>query len=321
MTLDVVIPTRDRPARLATTISALAQQDSAGFGVIVVDDGGREAAEALLPAEVRDSVPIRFVRNETSIGPGPSRNRGVEASEADYVVFLDDDCVAVPSLVAVHTAVLARSDGPVVSLGPILPPPGQRLTVWNHWDADRLGREYERLQKGLGAPAWTHLYTGNVGVRRQDFLAVGGFDPHFSRQEDVELGYRLHRHGCRFEFDPDATVYHDSARSLDSWLRVPAASAHFDVLMDRLDPESERLSAVLADLDHRHWALRLARRAVPGARARRSAARGAVTTGRLLHGLRADRVGMAACSVAWHLSYCAALQEALSDRDRVGSTT
>ncbi|MDT5016767.1 MAG: hypothetical protein QOD39_2927 [Mycobacterium sp.] len=311
MTVDVVIPTRDRPTQLASTLSRLMQQNSKEFGVIVVDDGSAVEAQRSLPDQLRGGLAIRFIRNDVSIGPGPSRNRGVDASRARYVVFLDDDCSAVPGLIARHSAVLADASGPVVSLGPILPPRGQRLSVWNHWDADRLGREYNRLRDGIRTPAWTHLYTGNAALRREDFLAVGGFDARFRRQEDMELGYRLDRLGCRFEFDADATVFHDSSdRSLDGWSRRPAASAHFDVLMDRLDPDSGRLAAVLAQLDDKHWALRIARRVIRTPAGRRHVAKSAMNAGRLLHGVRADRAGMAAISLVWDLSYCEALREA-----------
>lgn len=319
--VDVVIPTRDRPAQLAATLTALTKQVSGDFGIIVVDDGGAAPAETLVPATVCDVLTIRFLRNESSIGPGPSRNHGVAASAADYVVFLDDDCVAVPEVVDRHRAALTRARGPVVSLGPILSPPGQRLSVWNHWDADRLEREYARLRDKVATPAWTHLYTGNVGVRRKDFVAVGGFDSRFGRQEDVELGYRLDRLGCRFEFDSGASVFHDSYRSLPAWLRIPAASAHFDVLMDRLDPDSDRLAMVKAGLDDKHWALRLLRRIAWAPIGRRWATHGVVGAGRLLHSLRADRAGLAAFSVAWDLTYCEALRDALAMRDHVGVST
>lgn len=301
--LDVVIPTKDRPDHLAATLAALAGQDTDGFGVIVVDDGGATPAADLAPAAPN----VRFVRNATSIGPGPSRNRGVDESGARCVVFLDDDCVAVPDLISRHRAAL---DGQTVSLGPILSPPGQRLPVWMHWDADRLEREYVKIAAGECAPEWHHLYTGNVGLRRADFLAVGGFDQRFSRQEDVELGYRLGRLGCRFVFDTGAVVVHHSDRSLASWLRIPAASARFDVLMDELVPDSARLAGVDAELEHKHPALRVARRAASTPRLSRAVVSAAVATGRALHAARVDRAALAAFSVVWDLTYRDALREA-----------
>src|SRR4051812_27712738 len=145
--LDVVIPTRDRPRQLTACLIALADQKFDRFGVIVVDDAGSTPASDLLPNELLRRLRITFVRNDTSIGAGACRNRGVAASDAAHLVFLDDDCIACAELIGRHRAALAVND-PVVSLGPILSPPGQRMPAWTHWDADRLEREYDLLTTG-----------------------------------------------------------------------------------------------------------------------------------------------------------------------------
>lgn len=310
--LDVVIPTRDRPRQLDACLNALADQNFDRFGVIVVDDAGSTPAADSIPDDLLCRLRITFVRSDTSIGAGACRNRGVEASDADYLVFLDDDCIACAELIGRHRAALAVND-PVVSLGPILSPPGQRMPVWTHWDADRLEREYALLATGRRSPDWTHLYTGNVGMRRADFLVAGGFDPRFARQEDIEMGHRLARQGARFEYDPAAVVWHDSQRSLRTWTRIPAASATFDVLMDRLDPESHRLSTVQQDLGARHWALRITRHIATVPAAQRGAVAAAIGAGRLLHAVRADRAALSAFSLVWDLTYTRALHDATAE--------
>ncbi|MBT2489639.1 glycosyltransferase [Streptomyces sp. ISL-96] len=137
--LDVVIATRDRPAhKLAACLGALWRQSFEHFGVILVDDGGRDPVAPRVEAS-HPTRPIRVIRNAESVGPTASRNKGVALSDAPYVLFIDDDCISHPELVARHHAALARAAGPVVSLGPILSPPGRRLPPWTHWDADRLG--------------------------------------------------------------------------------------------------------------------------------------------------------------------------------------
>ncbi|MFF3314775.1 exopolysaccharide biosynthesis glycosyltransferase EpsD [Streptomyces sp. NPDC003035] len=310
--LDVVIATRDRPAdKLADCLGALWRQSFEHFGVIVVDDGSRDPVARRVEAS-HPTRPIRVIRNAESAGPAASRNKGVALSDAPYVLFIDDDCISHPELVARHHAALDRAAGPVVSLGPILSPPGRRLPPWTHWDADRLGREYARLGRGESTPAWTHCYTGNLAVRRADFLAIDGFDERLARQEDIELGFRLSRLGCRFAFDPVAVVWHDSDRTLRNWTRIPARSAHFDVLIDQLVPDSGRLSSVRADLRHRHRLLRLARRVCRPPVAHRCAVTGAIAAGCLLHALHADRPALAAFSLVWDLEYTRALAEATS---------
>ena len=308
--VEVIIPTRDRPHLLTATLDALARQSFHRFSIIVVDDGG---ATDIQRVATRAGMPeIRIIRNEATIGAGASRNRGVAASRAPLVVFLDDDCIADTELIGGHRRALA-SDGRVVSLGPILSPPGQRMPVWTHWDSDRLEREYSRITRGDIIAEPKHLYTGNIGLHRADFLAVGGFDERFARQEDIELGYRLSRLGCRFQFDPAAVVWHDSRRSLRTWARIPAASARFDILMDHLDPESHRLSAVRQELRAKHWALRLVRSMSGPPSTQRCVIAAATAAGRALHAVRAERAGLAAFSLVWDLIYSCALTEAASD--------
>lgn len=305
--LDVVIPTRDRPELLAACLKALARQSFPQFGVIVVDDAGATPAEALVPEALRDALGVRFVRNQVCAGPGPSRNRGVAASQAQFIVFLDDDCIAAPELIARHRNALTSAAGPVVSLGPIIAPPGQRLSVWNHWDADRLEREYQRLSSGQSRPGWQHLFTGNVGLRRADFLAVGGFDESFARQEDIELGSRLAGHGGRFVFDRAALVWHDSSRSLRGWMNIAAASAQFDVEFDPAasGPGGEPVRTT-------HWALRVTRRIAAAPLAHRCAIIAAMAAGFVLHAVRVDRMALAAFSVVRDLTYYRALRETRS---------
>ena len=66
---------------------------------------------------------------------------------------------------------------------------------------------------------------------------MGGFDESFKRAEDDELGLRLHRYGCRFHFEPEAIAWHYSNRSLEAWLAIPRAYAHYDIVMDRQYPD------------------------------------------------------------------------------------
>ena len=108
MTIDVIIPTRDRPSQLACALSTLAQQDSKDFGIIVVDDGGANDAERICPTW--SATVSRFDSFATRYPSGLDRAATAASMHPTprYVVFLDDDCLAVPDLIARHRAVLAR---------------------------------------------------------------------------------------------------------------------------------------------------------------------------------------------------------------------
>ncbi|MGC4042951.1 MAG: hypothetical protein QM758_04035 [Armatimonas sp.] len=81
-----------------------------------------------------------------------------------------------------------------------------------------------------GPPGPNHFYTGNASLRRTDFLTIGGFDRHYTRQEDVELAYRLQREqDVQFTFSPETAVIHRPLRTFESWARVPLAYGALDV--------------------------------------------------------------------------------------------
>lgn len=307
----MIVPTRDRPDQLSACLAALSRQTFKGFRVVVVDDG------SLAPVSIPEDPALVVVRNHSPAGPAASRNRGVAAAGAPLVVFLDDDTRAHPELLERHSDVFARQPGRVVSIG-ALHPPDVRLPPWDMWQADRLLREHKRLSRGAAKPSWTHLYTGNVAMRRADFEAVGGFDESFARQEDVELGYRLHQLGCRFVFEPRAAVSHDAMHSLEDWLRIPAAGARYDVHMDRVRPDSERLRMIRAELRERHWLLRVARRTLRRPAAGRGAERLAIAAGRALYRAHADRLALPAFSLVWDLEYCRALAQAADSPQPAG---
>ena len=78
--VSAIVPTRDRPAALATCLEALAAQRERDLEVIVVDDGGSTPLEPVVEA-VADRVPVVLVRHDGT-GPAGARNRGAAGQPA-----------------------------------------------------------------------------------------------------------------------------------------------------------------------------------------------------------------------------------------------
>lgn len=69
------------------------------FEVIFVDDCSQPPESAKLAQFVQDKDNYRLFRNQTNLGPGRSRNRGIAESKGTYLLFLDcDDLLAPGSL-------------------------------------------------------------------------------------------------------------------------------------------------------------------------------------------------------------------------------
>ncbi|WP_433389339.1 glycosyltransferase family 2 protein [Micromonospora sp. KLBMP9576] len=96
--LDVLIPTRNRPAELAVTLAGLAAQEGVpGFGVVVSDQSDGDAAyrhpaaATLVRALRHRGHPVLLTRRLPRRGLAEHRAYLLAASAARYVLCLDDD--------------------------------------------------------------------------------------------------------------------------------------------------------------------------------------------------------------------------------------
>ncbi|RMF93420.1 MAG: glycosyltransferase [Planctomycetota bacterium] len=213
--VSIVVTTYERPRHLDCVLAGLCRQDFTGkFEVIVSDDGSRDETPELVKRIAKEvPFPIRFLTHEhNGFQPGYCRNVGFAATQAEYVLFLDGDCVPPPWFVRKH---LERRRG-----GNVFSAPAYRLSEATSAkidreavlalrdlsmipsDADRRMRWHHLKQVWyyrLGHPTKPRVLGGNIGVWRDDFAAVNGFDESFQGWggEDDDFGARLRRIGVR----------------------------------------------------------------------------------------------------------------------------
>ena len=195
----IVIPTYDRAAGLRSVLQTLARQSAAPdtFEVVVVDDGSRDDTAAMLAAI---EVPYRLVvERQRNAGPAVARNRGIAAAGGRWCIFLDDDILADPGLVAGHVRTQERSGGMVGVGGLRLRTVGRRGGLAAYF-AGWWKEHYRCLEEGEQEPDFWSGFSGNLSAPREALLAVGGFAEDLDRSEDVELCYRLERAGLEIGF-------------------------------------------------------------------------------------------------------------------------
>lgn len=247
--VSVVIPTYNRCDRLGRVLDALAaQRDDALFEVVVVSDGCTDGTDAYLRSG-KTPMPVIAVFQDNS-GPAEARNSGTRAAQGRLVLFIDDDVVPEPGLVASHVkAHQVRGDG-VVVIGPMLTPPDAELTPWILWEQAMLDKQYSMLLE-LPNANYRNFYTGNASISRCQLAEAGGFDVRFRRAEDVELAYRLDRAGLRFVFEPEARALHHAERTFESWLNNAYEYGRNDVVFVR-EGQTDMLGAIVTNFWNRH---------------------------------------------------------------------
>jgi len=282
--LSVVVPTYNRRDGIVRLLRALAEQTfpSARFEVVAVNDGSTDGTGAALAGL---TMPYRLrVLEQANAGPAAARNLGLEHAAGRTIVFLDDDVVPDPSLLAAHAALQADADDLVV-VGPMYPPTDWSRSAWVRWEERQLLKQYDAMDRGLYSCTPRQFYTGNASAPRALLLRAGGFDSRFKRAEDVELAFRLWAMGARFHFEPGAAVLHYAERSFASWRRTPYQYGRYDVVMGR-EKGINTFELACEEFERRHaWSRRLTRACVG------RPWHGAAVLGLFLAAMAADRIG------------------------------
>ena len=224
----VVIPTRDRWEILDRTLRGLRAQTVSGFETVIVSDG----LDQRPPKELGSRVVVK-----EQGGPAAARNAGVHATDRSIVLFLGDDMVPAPDLVARHLARHNGSPGDEVAvLGHADWHPdvaGGRVARWLEWSASQFDyRTIAGPEAGFG-----RFYSCNVSLKRQFLLEVGGFDESFAYcYEDLDLGFRLGQKGMRLLYEPGARTEHLHRYDLTALERRFRAIGEGEHVMARTHP-------------------------------------------------------------------------------------
>lgn len=139
-------------------------------------------------------------------------NLGLLESQADLVLFTDDDIIPQDGLLAAHLAAYRDYPEADAVVGQILQP-GQSPVDMPYTPAGNRLRRYLDFPFNSLRGAWIeNAMAGNLSVRRDQALAIGGFDENFpppvAYRFETEFAKRLIRNGFRIRFEPKASIRH-----------------------------------------------------------------------------------------------------------------
>lgn len=251
--LSVVVPTLGRSAVLPRALAALAaQRDAPPFEVIVVVDAAGD-----LPAEASADKVLVARR----AGASAARNAGIREAAGDVVLFLGDDILASPRLLAEHRVWHDRLPAEEVAVLGLVERHG-RATAFERWLDHGMQSDYGAIRGDRAG--WGQFYTTNVSVKKTFLERVGGFDEDLPfLYEDLDLGRRLHDEGLDLRFEPRASATHDHPATLATWqARMRAVGAAERAFVDKHPDVApyfhERLSRAAAGTPARGRGARLA---------------------------------------------------------------
>ncbi len=214
----IVIPTRGRPHYLDATLGSIAPQADEHDGeLIVVSDGLDDAT-----AEITARHGARLVVLPEARGANAARNRGIAASSALLVVFVDDDVEAPPGWLAAMLDGARSNPEHDVFGGPIRP----RLDGGGPRACGREPPPITSLDFGVGERDVPLVWSANMAVRRSALDRIGLFDETIrGRGEEEDWEHRYAAAGGRIRYLPHAGLDHRRTAA-DARLRSLARAAY-----------------------------------------------------------------------------------------------
>lgn len=219
MHIALIITTYNRPDALSAVLEGCLAQTDREFEVCIADDGStEETAKIVRDYQVRASFLIRHVwQEDMGFRAAAIRNRALAATQADYIIFIDGDCVPLPDFVANHRKLSEAGcflSGNRLLLSQIFTQQvlQEKLAVHRYnlraWVRARLGGRINRLLpllrlphfstlRRMAAQRWKGAKTCNLSAFRKDLIAVNGLDESYTGWglEDSDLVIRLIRAG------------------------------------------------------------------------------------------------------------------------------
>lgn len=161
----------NRPDTLRETIESVLKYAVEPYEIIVVDNNSTDPKSIALLHEIEQVGKV--IRNEKNTGLSVGTNQGLEASNYDTLIHLDDDCVIR------HRGwnQIMRTYFSKAKIGMVVP---------GIYGESLVNEGYRELKWGLGMC---------YALRREMYEKIGGYDPQLYHQNECDMGLRTRMAG------------------------------------------------------------------------------------------------------------------------------
>lgn len=242
--LSVVMGVLNGARFLDEAVESVLSQDYRHFEFIIVDDGSTDRTPELLARWAARDPRIVLLRNEVNIGHSASLNRGMRQARGEWIARQDADDVSEPGRFSRQIAWIDSHPGVVlVSTGyRVIDERGSLLRNEPRADRPEVVEYFLRFGNAIGGAT-------QVMFRRDDALAVGGFNESYRVSEDYDLWTRLARrgrvailpfYGMRYRVHPQSAT--SATRPEERITAVRVVQRELGVLLGRTIEEAEAVA-------------------------------------------------------------------------------
>ena len=236
-TVSVIIPTYNRKGLLREALNSLARQTypSDHFEIIVVDDGSTDGT-AQIAAEAFPFA-LRYLW-QSNQGDAEARNVGARQSQADFLVFLDDDILVEPGyLTHLLHAHETRNNTIVAGTCNLWLAETSPFPPISHTSMD------QDCPDTITELPFREIFSNNMSLRREAYFEIGMMQglnfPGSSMWCDLDFCYRAYQQGFSFGRSTQAVCWHRdyAARTLNDQKKRGRIAAYRAVVLFQKYPE------------------------------------------------------------------------------------
>jgi glycosyltransferase involved in cell wall biosynthesis len=224
--VSIVVCTYNGGRTVEQCLHSLEALEYPDYEVIVVDDGSTDETATIL-----QRFPGVRAIEQPNRGLSVARNVGLSAANGEIVAYTDSDCFADPDWLTRLVYQLQQTGAAAVG--------GPNLTPEDGWLAACVaaspGQPSHVLESDQVAE---HIPGCNMAFRREELLAINGFDPVYrAAGDDVDVCWRLQQAGRWITFAPGAFVWHHRRQGPRTYLRQQGGYGEAEALLRFKHPD------------------------------------------------------------------------------------
>ncbi|MDT8441701.1 MAG: glycosyltransferase family A protein [Desulfuromonadales bacterium] len=197
----IAIITRDRRESLGRTLDVVCSLNYPNYEVIVVDNGSIDNTEEVVRAHN-----AKYIRGKIEDGFSGSRQRALDNSSGEIIIWCDDDCMPMAGWVESYVAMFNSDHGFGMIGGGVVNINFPQKSQFKGRSVLGINGQLHFVEDPYTAEFYGNL---NLAMRRSVVDEIGGYDPYFvGGLEEIDLAFRVRSHGYKVGYNDKAVVEH-----------------------------------------------------------------------------------------------------------------
>ena len=199
--VSVIVPVYNSEEYIGATLDSIINQDFRNFELIVIDDGSTDRSLEVINQKLSDTTLSYNVIHQENSGVSAARNRGIDAANGEYLVFIDaDDYVSENHLSELYNG---RTDFSMIQF---IKKEGDKVSAPHHFSAESMScDDFIRKELNMEMPFnfWQLMYRASL---------INGnsirFNPDLVYGEDIDFALRALLFGSEVAISNEATYFY-----------------------------------------------------------------------------------------------------------------